>query len=463
MDQKETPQQELQQEASLPSSQEEILDRVVSGLESGDQESVSQLLEESHPAEIASILEAMPPEQRHELWEQVPVVQEAEVLTYLHDEARASIVDEMEQGELIAAAGSMAPEDLAEFIDDLPEDVSALLMSALDDDHRLRLEQVLNHPEQSAGRLMSTDVISVRRDVSIAVVLRWLRRHDNLPVHTDSLMVIDESGCYQGKLDLADVLTGSPERRVEEIMQTDAIAVNADMSEHEVAVLFERRDLISVAVVDSEGTLLGRITIDDIVDVIREEHDRAMLVSAGLSEEEDLFAPVMPSARRRGIWLGINLVTIFAAAWVIGRFEEALDKIVALAVLMPVVASMGGIAGSQTLTLTIRGLALDQIATANVRWLTFKEVAVGVVNGLVWALAVAVISYLWFEDPGIAAVIAAAMILNLLAASLSGVAIPLLLDRWGMDPALSGAVILTTVTDIVGFLSFLGLASLFLL
>jgi magnesium transporter len=209
--------------------------------------------------------------------------------------------------------------------------------------------------------------------------------------------------------------------------------------------------------------LLGRITIDDVVDIIREEADRALLASAGLEQEEDLFAPVIPSAKRRAVWLGINLVTVFAAAWVIGRFEEALDKIVALAVLMPVVASMGGIAGSQTLTLTIRGLALDQIAAGNVRWLTVKEVLVGVINGVAWAIVVALVAYLWFQSTGIAAVIAAAMVLNLLAAAASGVAIPLILNRLGIDPALSGAVILTTVTDVVGFLSFLGLASLFLL
>ncbi|OQX32042.1 MAG: magnesium transporter [Candidatus Sedimenticola endophacoides] len=441
----------------------ELLEQVVADLEAGNQEAVSQKLEEAHPAEVASLLEALPPEQRSELWEKVPTEQGAEVLTYLHEEARASIIDEMDEGELIAAAGTMAPEDLAELIDELPQDRGNMLMEALDRDHRGRLEAVLNYEEESAGRLMSTDVISVRADVTIAVVLRWLRRHERLPPHTDSLMVIDESGLYLGKLDLGEVLTSPPERLVGVMMQSDAVAVRACMNEHEVAMLFERRDLISVAVLNQDGLPLGRITIDDIVDVLREEHDRALLSSAGLSEEEDLFAPVLPSARRRGLWLGINLITIFAAAWVIGRFEEALDKIVALAVLMPVVASMGGIAGSQTLTLTIRGLALDQIAAANVRWLTSKELLVGAVNGLVWALAVALISYLWFRDPGISAIIAGAMLLNLLAAAFAGVVIPLLLDRWGIDPALSGAVILTTVTDIIGFLSFLGLASLFLL
>lgn len=446
-------------------SQTQLLDQVIADLETGRQEALSQTLLTTHPAEVASLLESLPPEQRSELWEAVPVAQESEVLSFLHDEARATIVDEMDQGELVSAAGSMAPEDLAEFIDELPEDLTSHLLLALEADHRKRLDNVLNYEEGSAGRLMSTDVISVRKDVTIAVVLRWLRRHEALPPHTDSLMVIDDEGegLYLGKLEVADLLTSNPDVLVEAVMQPEAVTVRADLSEHEVANLFERRDLISVAVLDNTGKLLGRITIDDIVDVIREESDRTLLRSAGLNEEEDMYAPVLPSARRRGLWLGINLITVFAAAWVIGRFEAALDQIVALAVLMPIVASMGGIAGSQTLTLTIRGLALNQIASANVRWLTIKELLVGGVNGVVWALVVSLVTYFWFGEPGIAIIIGAAMVLNLLAAALSGIAIPLLLNRWGIDPALSGAVILTTVTDIIGFLSFLGLATLFLL
>jgi magnesium transporter len=441
----------------------ELLNQVVANLDSGDQATLTAALEEAHPSDVAGIMESLPPGQRSEFWEAVPEDKEADVLTHLHDEARASVIDDMEEHELIAAAESMTPEDLADIFVDLPQDRSAMLLEALDNDNRSRLEYVLNFAEHSAGRLMSSEVISVREDVSIAVVLRWLRRHDKLPPHTDSLMVIDDAGHYLGKLDLSDVLTSDPETEVTDLMLADAPYVYADMSEHDVASLFERRDLISIAVIDETDLLLGRITIDDVVDVIREEHDRALLKSGGLSEAEDMFAPVLPSAVRRGIWLGINLITVFAAAWVIGRFEEALDKIVALAVLMPVVASMGGIAGSQTLTLTIRGLALDQIAAGNIRWLTTKEFLVGATNGIVWALVVALVSYLWFNDAGISIILGVAMILNLLAAALSGVIIPLLLNRWGIDPALSGAVILTTITDVIGFLSFLGLATLFLL
>ena len=450
-------------EAQDETSQLGLLEQIVADLDAGNHETIKTTLEETHPAIVANLIESLPQEHRNDLWESVPEHKEAEILTHLHDDARDSVINVMEEGELLVAAEAMAPEDLAEIIDDLPQERSDALLEALDKDYRDRLDFVLNFDEDSAGRLMSRDVVSVRKNVTIAVVLRWLRRHNQLPPHTDSLMVIDEDDHYLGKIELSDIITSDPDELVATLMHADTLAISATMSEHEVASIFERRDLISVAVVNEEGLLLGRITIDDVVDVIREESERALLNSAGLTEDEDMFSPVLSSALRRGIWLGINLITVFAAAWVIGRFEEALDKIVALAVLMPVVASMGGIAGSQTLTLTIRGLALDQIAAANVRWLTTKEFLVGATNSFVWSMVVAAVSYLWFNDLGISIILGVAMILNLLAASLSGVIIPLLLHRWGIDPALSGAVILTTVTDIIGFLSFLGLATIFLL
>jgi magnesium transporter len=451
------------QAAATESTQTELLEQVVDHLEAGRREELVEQIEGVHPAEVADLLESLPPEQRSELWDAVPAEQEGEILTHLHDEARASIIDEMDDQELVAAAQAMAPEDLAEVVEELPEERHVALLLTLEQDHRQRLEAVLNYAEGTAGRLMSTDVISVRPDVSLAVVLRWLRRHESLPPHTDALMVIGNEGVYLGKLAIDDLLTCDPDTVVEQVMEQGGTVARASMSGHEVAALFERRDLISLAVLGDDDRLLGRITIDDIVDIIREESDRALLHSAGLDEEEDLFAPVMPSARRRGLWLGINLITVFMAAAVIGRFEEVLDKIVALAVLLPVVASMGGIAGSQTLTLTIRGLALDQIAKANVRWLIGKEIAVGALNGLAWAVVVAAVAFVWFGSTGIAITIGTAMIVNLLIAAFSGVLIPLGLNRVGIDPALSGAVILTTVTDIVGFLSFLGLASLILL
>lgn len=441
----------------------EYLEWALADLEAGRIDELRWALEDLHPAEVAILLESLPPEQRQGLWEAVPSEQEGGILPQLHDEARASIIEEMDRSELVAAAETMDAQDLAGVLEELPEDLTESILISLDAEHRKRIDAVLSFEDGTAGRLMNRDVLSVRRDVSVAVVLRWLRRHTSLPPHTDTLMVVGDDGEYLGKLTMADVVTGNPEALVGDLMQPAADAVSAAATEHEVALLFQRRDLISVAVLGEEDKLLGRITVDDVMDIIREEADHVLMKRAGLDEEEDLYAPVVPSAQRRGVWLGINLITVFLAAWVIGRFEEALDKIVALAVLMPVVASMGGIAGSQTLTLTIRGLALDQIADASVRWLILKELSVGALNGLVWALVVAVVTYLWFEDPGIAAIIAAALVLNLLAAAVSGVVIPLMLKRFGIDPALSGAVILTTITDVIGFLSFLGLASLFLL
>jgi magnesium transporter len=441
----------------------ELVELALRDLAEGSIEQLRDAIAELHPAEIADLLEAMPPEQRRLTWDLAPDEVRGEVLAYVGDEARATLIGEMDHAELVTAAEQMEEQDLVEVLDELPVDLTESILAALEEDRRRRVEAVLGYPEETAGRLMSTDVISVRNDVTLAVVLRWLRRHRQLPPHTDALMVLSDEGRYVGKLDMSDLVTGDPDLPVATVMKPEAERVRATASEREVAALFERRDLISVPVLDEEDRLLGRITIDDVVDIIREEADRALLASAGLEEDEDLFAPVLPSAQRRAVWLGINLVTVFVAARVVGLFEHALEKIVALAVLMPVVASMGGIAGSQTLTLTIRGLALDQIAASNVRWLTVKEILVGILNGAAWALVVALVAYLWFHSPGIAGVIAAAMVLNLIAAALSGITIPLVLHRLGIDPALSGAVILTTVTDVVGYLSFLGLASLFLI
>ena len=444
-------------------SSEVSLSWVLDSLHSGATESLTVALASLHPADIANLLEAMPPEERELLWEQVEPSIEGEVLAYLHDEARASIIEEMDDAELLAATEQMDVEDLATVLEELPSDVSGTLLESLDQDRRARLQTVLAYDDGTAGRIMSVDLLSVRPDVSLAVVLRWLRLHESLPAHTDAIMVVDEQGAYKGKLSLEMIVTRSADLLVEAVMDTASETVLVSTTEHEIAALFERRDLISVAVVDEQRKLLGRITVDDVVDIIREEAEHSLMRSAGLDEEEDLFAPVIPSAQRRGVWLGINLVTVFMAAWVIGQFSEALDQIVALAVLMPVVASMGGIAGSQTLTLTIRGMALDQIAAGNTRWLLMKEVSVGALNGSVWAIVVALVSYIWFSSIGLSLIIGVALVLNLLAAALAGILVPLTLKKMGIDPALSGAVILTTVTDIIGFLSFLGLASLFLL
>lgn len=450
-------------ESVVESIGSDLVELVLLDLELGNRHELRLTLDELDAADIAHILESLPPEPRKSVWELIDTEEHAEILGYMRDEARSTIIGEMPEEQLVAAAVEMDAEDLAEVLETLPEDLGDVIVDQLEEAHRERLEVVRSFSEGTAGRLMGDQGLGVRDDVSIAVVLRWLRRHSELPPHTDALMIVDGDNHYLGKLDIGAVLTAQPEALVRDVMRKDADKVSVDASEHDVLTLFERRDLISVAVVGEGDALLGRICVDDVVDLIREEAERSIMKQAGLDEEEDLFAPIVPSAKRRGVWLGINLVTVFLAAWVIGQFEEVLEKFVALAVLMPVVASMGGIAGSQTLTLTIRGLALDQIAKSNVRWLTLKEIGVGALNGLVWSVTVALVSYLWFQDAGIAIIIAVAMILNLLAAAISGVSIPLLLNRLGIDPALSGAVVLTTVTDIIGFLSFLGLASLFLL
>lgn len=440
-----------------------LVDRIIGHLSAEEEAALDFELGQLHASEIAVLLESLPPELRQRLWKLLPIAIEGETLSYLGEEARASIIGEMENAELVAAAETMDVEDLAEVIIELPEHISEAVLQSIDQDRRQRLEATLAFAEGTAGRMMGADVISVNKDVTLAVVLRYLRRLKPLPSHTDALMVTDDNGIYLGKLSIIDTITEPPETKVADVMREASDWVRADASEHDVAVLFERRDLISVAVIGEQGELLGRITVDDAVDIIVAEADKTMLAQAGLDEDEDLFAPVLPSAKRRALWLGINLFTVFIAAWVIGRFEAVLDQFVAVAILMPVVASMGGIAGSQTLTLTIRGLALGQVSSANLRWLGNKELAVGLINGLAWAFIVAIVTFFWFQDAAIALIIAAAMILNLLAAALSGVLIPVTLNRMGIDPALSGAVVLTTVTDIIGFLSFLGLATYILI
>ena len=439
------------------------VDVAIDALKGGRSDWLAESLTQVPGSEIADLLEAIPPDQRVVLWRELPDSRDAEILPYLHDEVRAGIIDAMEEVQLVAALESMDAVDLADVIDDLPSDISDTLLESLDQDNRERVASVLAYDEGTAGRLMTRDATSVRTNVSLAVVLRWLRRHDGLPPHTDALMVVDDTGRFLGKLPMDSIVTGDADRLVADVMSTTEATLLATDSLHDVATLFDRRDIVSVAIVDEAGLLLGRITIEDALEVIQAEANHAYLKSAGLDQEEDLFAPVVPSARRRGLWLGLNLVTVFAAAWVIGRFEAALSQLVALAVLMPIVASMGGIAGSQTLTLTIRGIAKDQIAPGNIRWLAMKEIAVGTLNGLVWAVVVALITYLWFQNLGLAIIIAVAILVNLVVAAMCGIGVPLVLKKVGIDPALSGAVILTTVTDVVGFLSFLGMATLFLL
>ncbi|MEC8080520.1 MAG: magnesium transporter, partial [Pseudomonadota bacterium] len=311
---------------------------------------------------------------------------------------------------------------------------------------------------------MNTDTITIRPNITIDIVFRFLRRHSELPEMTDNLLVVSRSDRFLGILPLRKLLVADTDTIVRDIMETDCDVIYAHQSAAEVAQLFEKMDLVSAPVIDPETKkLLGRITIDDVVDVIRDEAEHSMLQMAGLDDDEDTFAPIMQTTRRRAVWLGINLITAFIASYVIGLFQDTLDKVVALAILMPIVASMGGIAGSQVLTLVIRGIALNQIGSSNARWLLNREVVVGLINGVLWASVIALLTTVWFGDIKIAYVIAGAIVINLLFAALTGTLLPIALKKLGIDPALAGSVILTTVTDVIGFLSFLGLATLFLL
>jgi magnesium transporter len=416
-----------------------------------------------HPAEIAHLLESMPQPQRRLLWDLVDPELDGDILIHVNDELRASLIMEMDPEELVAATEGLEPDDLADIIGDLPDVVISEVLQSMDEQNRHRLESIMSYPDDTAGGLMNTDTITIRPDVTIDVVLRYLRRHGSVPEMTDNLFVVDRKDRYLGQLPLTVLLTQQPGVSVAEVMSRETAGISASMKVGEVASLFEHRDLISAPVIDDSQRLLGRITIDDVVDVIRDQSEHTMMSMAGLDQRDDMFAPVIVSARQRSVWLGINLLTALLASWVIGLFENTLDQIVILAVLMPIVASMGGIAGSQTLTLVIRGIALGYIGGSNARQLLYKELAVSLLNGLLWALIVAIVVVAWFGNTRIGFVIAAAIIINLFCAAFAGATIPMLLRRLGADPALGGSVLLTTVTDVVGFVVFLGLATFFLL
>jgi len=441
---------------------EKRLELLRESLESGTLRRVARMVNALHPAEIANLLESLPPGEREAVWELVDPDLDGDVLLELNEEVRAKLVRGMDIEELVAATEDMDVDDLADFLADLPETITGEVLRSMDHQDRERLRTVLAYDEDSAGGLMDTDAVTVRPDVTLEVVLRYLRMRGELPAGTDALFVVNRSDEYVGVLYLASLLTQGPERTVAELMDGEVRGIPASAPAAEVAHMFESRDLVSAPVVSADGRLLGRITVDDVVDVIREEADHSILSMAGLDEEDDMFAPVLTSTRRRAIWLGVNLATAFLAAGVVGLFEATLDQVVALAVLMPIVASMGGIAGSQTLTLIIRGIALGRVQSSNARWLMAREISVGILNGVLWSLVVAAATAAWFQSWLLAGVIALAMVANLICAALSGVAIPILLRRFGIDPALAGGVVLTTITDVVGFTAFLGLGTLLL-
>ncbi|WP_372996141.1 magnesium transporter [Marinobacter sp.] len=431
-------------------------------LDSGALKQVARILNGGlSPSDIAHLLESSPPRQRALLWNLVDKQLEGEVLQYLSDDIRGYFLSQLNAQELADIIEDFESDDLADLLQQLPDTVIQEVLDTMDEQDRQRVEEVLSYPEDTAGGLMNTDTITVRPDISIDVVLRYLRRHRTLPPMTDSLIVVSRRDDFIGMLPITKMLVSNPASTVREVMDTDIEPIPVSLSDTKVATLFERYDLISAPVVNEDGRLLGRITIDDVVDVIREDADHSLMSMAGLDEDEDTFAPVWKTTRRRAVWLGINLLTALTASAVIGLFEETIAKVVALAVLMPIVASMGGIAGSQTLTLVIRGMAVGQISGANVGWLLNREFLSGILNGLLWAAVVAGAAMLWFQEVLIGAIIAAALVINLVAAALVGTVLPLFLKSRNIDPALAGSVILTTVTDVVGFMAFLGLATIF--
>ena len=432
-------------------------------LDTGRLGPVRRMVNSLSPAEIGNLLESLPPAKRNVVWGLVDPEDDGEVLVHVGEDVRESLLAEMDPDEIVAAAETLDIDDLAELIEDLPDTVIDEVLKSMDRENRERLEQALSYPYDTAGRLMNPDVITVRADVTVDVVLRYLRLRGEMPDHTDHLFVVSRRHQYLGRVPTSALLTQDPSTPINELIDDEQPAILVDVGANAVATQFSDHDWVSAPVVDQNNILLGRITIDDVVDIIREQAEHQALSAAGLDEDEDMFSPVPRAARRRALWLGINLLTAFLASWVIGRFAGTLQQVVALAVLMPIVASMGGVAGTQVLTLMVRGLALGQVGIGNLKALIAKEVLVGLLNGAIWAVVVGVVSGLWFQAPKIGLVIGAAMMINLLNAALAGVFVPLTLKRMNIDPALAGGVVLTTFTDVIGFLSFLGLGTLVLL
>lgn len=438
------------------------LERINLALSQGAIARARQLINEDLAApDIAHLLSSVPPKQRTILWNLVEAEElAADVLAYLGEEERSEIVARLEPEELANLIESFEFDDKVDLLQELPESVIEEVLLSMDSQDRQRVEDVLSYDEDSAGGLMNTDVVTVRPDITVDVVLRYIRRYRELPPMTDNLWVVNRRDEFIGQVPISKILISDPNTTIREIMQTEVEPLIVSTHEDQVAQRFERLDLVSAPVVNESGKLLGRITIDDVVDVIRASADHSLMSQAGLDEDEDIFAPLVRTVKRRSVWLGINLLTAFLASGVIGMFEATLEQVVALAILMPVVASMGGIAGTQALTIVIRGMALGRVGSANIRALVSREVLIGTANGLFWSLVVGFAAFLWFGDFTLGYVIALAIIVNLIVAAVVGTLLPGYLKSLQIDPALAGGVVLTTVTDVVGFFCFLGIATL---
>ena len=420
-------------------------------------------LDQLHPADVAYILEALPLEERLLVWDLVKSERDGEILLEVSDAVRESLIQSMDREELVAAAESLDADELADLAPDLPQHVVHEVIGSLDSKEREQLQSALSHSEEQVGSVMDFDVVKIRADVKLEVVLRYLRRFEELPTHADKIFVVDEDEILQGVLPINVLLVNDPEALVEDVMARDVVTFRPDEDLGEAAQAFERYDLVSAPVVTHEGKLIARVTIEAMVDYIREESETEVLNMAGLKEEEDLFAPVIRSVQNRWAWLAINLITAFVASRVIGVFEDAIEKLVALAALMPIVAGIGGNSGNQTITMIVRALALGQLQPNNISRLWRKEIGVAVVNGVVWGGLIGLIAFILYGSPSLGVVMTAAMTLNLMLAATMGVLVPLPMVRFGRDPAMGSSVMITACTDSGGFFIFLGLATLFLL
>ena len=422
---------------------------------------IRRLLNKMSSSEIAHALESSPPKQRNLLFSLLKTEEEGDVLFELGEEIQQDLISSISNEELAEAVKELELDEIVDILQNLPEERMKKILSGMSQIDRKRIEVGLTFPENTAGGLLNTDVISVRPENSIEVVTTYLRDQKELPENTDKIFVVNNENEYLGELTISNIITSNPSMVVREIMETSSMPLNVKMDDKDVATTFERNDLISSAVVDDNGKLIGRITIDDVVDVIREDADQNLLGMAGVAE--DTFAPPGRAAKSRVFWLSMNLITAFIAASAINLFQDALDKIVYLAVLMPIVASMGGVAATQTLTIVLRGLTLEQINTSNIRWLFKRELAVSIINGIVLSILVGTSTYLWFQDKMLAVLISCALVINLVSSVIAGILVPLILRKFNQDPAIGGSVVVTTFTDVIGFISFLGLATLYLI
>lgn len=439
------------------------LNKLTQALGSGMFVHVRNMLHDMAASDVAFILESSPPRTRQVLWQLIDQDHTGEILDELGEELKDNLIKQMSPERVAKAAARMDTDDLAYILRSLPDSVFNQVLQSMTSQDRTRVEQALSYPDDTAGSIMNTDTVTLRPDVNIDVILRYLRIRGELPEATDTLYVVDKQDCLLGGVRISDLLTCDPNASIRDIMASELEGIPVGMSDSEVAQLFERHDWVSAPVIGDDNRLLGRITIDDVVDVIREDAEHSMMGMAGMDDDVDTFGPVVKSTLQRSLWLTINLFAALLAASVSNMFEGTLEQFATIAILMTIVPSMGGVAGNQTLALVIRGIALGQIGQSNSRWLIGKELAIGFLNGLLWSVLVFVAIWLWKDDIALGGLIGGAMLINMTVAGFAGASIPLLLKKMNIDPALAGGMVLTTVTDVIGLFAFLGLATFFLL